>query len=143
MTLDENKELVREMLEVMFNQGDVDGADEFMAPDFIEHEELPPGVPGGREGVKFLIGMMHAAFPDFKASIKDLIAEDDRIVIRMTWTGTHEGEFMGIPPTGNRISIGVYDILRIIDGMVVEHWGLMDNMAMMQQLGVMPAPGEG
>lgn len=143
MSLDKNKELVREMVEVMFNQGDVSWVDEFLSPDFIENEELPPGVPAGREGVKLLTGMLHTAFPDFEATIEDLIAEDDRVVIRMTWTGTHEGEFMGIPPTGNRVSFGVFDIVRIADGMIVEHWGLMDNMALMQQLGVMPAPGEG
>ncbi len=143
MSLDKNKELVREMIEVMFNQGNVGGGDEFLSPDFIENEELPPGVPAGREGVKLLTGMLHAAFPDFEATIEDLIAEDDRVVFRMTWTGTHEGEFMGIPPTGNRVSFGVFDIVRIADGMIVEHWGLMDNMALMQQLGVMPAPGEG
>jgi steroid delta-isomerase-like uncharacterized protein len=143
MSLDKNKELVREMVEVLFNQGDVGGGDEFLSPDFIENEELPPGVPVGREGVKLLTGMLHTAFPDFEATIEDLIAEDDRVVIRMTWTGTHEGEFMGIPPTGNRVSFGVFDIVRIADGMIVEHWGLMDNMALMQQLGVMPAPGEG
>jgi steroid delta-isomerase-like uncharacterized protein len=143
MSLDKNKELVREMVEVLFNQGDVGGGDEFLSPDFIENEELPPGVPAGREGVKLLTGMLHTAFPDFEATIEDLIAEDDRVVIRMTWTGTHEGEFMGIPPTGNRVSFGVFDIVRIADGMIVEHWGLMDNMALMQQLGVMPAPGEG
>jgi steroid delta-isomerase-like uncharacterized protein len=143
MSLDKNKELVREMVEVLFNQGDVGGGDEFLSPDFIENEELPPGVPAGREGVKLLTGMLHTAFPDFEATIEDLIAEDDKVVIRMTWTGTHEGEFMGIPPTGNRVSFGVFDIVRIADGMIVEHWGLMDNMALMQQLGVMPAPGEG
>ncbi len=143
MSLVENKELVREMVEVMFNQGDVSLGDKFLSPDFIENEELPPGVPAGREGVKLLAGMLHAAFPDFKATIEDLIAEDDRVVIRMAWTGTHEGEFMGIPPTGNRVSFGVFDIVRLADGIIVEHWGLMDNMALMQQLGVMPAPGEG
>lgn len=143
MSLDKNKELVREMIEVMFNQGNAGGGDEFLSPDFIENEELPPGVPAGREGVKLLTGMLHAAFPDFEATIEDLIAEDDRVVLRMTWTGTHEGEFMGIPPTGNRVSFGVFDIVRIADGRIVEHWGLMDNMALMQQLGVISAPGEG
>ncbi len=143
MLQDENKALVREMIEIMFNQGDVHRANEFLSSDFIENEELPPGVPAGREGVKFLTGMLHAAFPDFRATIEDLIAEDDKVVIRMTWTGTHEGEFMGIPPTGSRVSFGVFDIVRIVDDMVVEHWGQMDNMGLMQQLGVVPAPGEG
>jgi predicted ester cyclase len=70
------------------------------------------------------------------------MAEDDKVVLHMTWTGTHKGEFMGIPPTGQSISINVIDIIRIADGQFVEHWGVMDQMAMMQQLGAMPAPGQ-
>jgi predicted ester cyclase len=87
--------------------------------------------------------MFRSAFPDFKATINDIIAEGDKVVIRMTWNGTHRGEFMGIPPTGKRVSFGVFDILRIAGGKFVEHWGQMDSMLMMQQLGVIPAPGEG
>ena len=83
------------------------------------------------------------AFPDFKATIKHLMAEDDKVVLHMTWTGTQKGEFMGIPPTGKSVSIGVFDIVRVAGGKLVEHWGQMDNMGMMQQLGVVPAPGEG
>ena len=84
--------------------------------------------------------MLRSAFPDFKATIEHLIAEGDKVVLHMTWTGTQKGEFMGIPPTGKSISINVIDIVRIADGQVVEHWGIMDQMAMMQQLGVIPAP---
>ena len=87
--------------------------------------------------------MLRSAFPDFKATINDLIAEGDKVVIHMTWNGTQQGEFMGIPPTGKRISVGIFDILRIAEGQTMEHWGLMDRMAMMQQLGVIPAPGQG
>jgi len=100
-------------------------------------------VPTGREAPKQLTTVLRSAFPDFKATINDLIAEGDKVVIHMTWNGTQQGEFMGIPPTGKRISVGIFDILRIAEGQIVEHWGLMDRMAMMQQLGVIPAPGQG
>ncbi len=72
-----------------------------------------------------------------------MIAEGDKVVVRGTWSGTHKGEFMGIAPTGKSVSFGVIDIVRIAGGKVVEHWGQMDNLRMMQQLGVIPAPGEG
>jgi predicted ester cyclase len=87
--------------------------------------------------------MLRGVFPDFKATIDDMIAEGDKGVIRQTWSGTQRGEFMGIPPTGKRVSFGVIDIIRIAGGKVVEHWGQMDTMSMMQQLGAIPAPGQG
>jgi steroid delta-isomerase-like uncharacterized protein len=142
MSTVQNKEVFRQFVEEILNQGNMDRFDDLMATDFIEHEELPPGIPEGSEGAKVLFNQLHRAFPDFKADINDLIAEGDRVVVRMTWTGTHEGEFMGIPATGNSISIEVIDIVRIANGKFVEHWGIIDNMGMMQQLGVVPEPGQ-
>lgn len=143
MPAEENKVIVRRFIEQIFNRGNMSLVDEILAPDFVEHEELPPGIPRDREGVKQLTAMLHNAFPDFKATIDDLIAADDKVVIRMIWTGTQEGEFMGIPPSGNSVNVEVIDIMRLDGGKVVEHWGQMDNMGLMQQLGAMPAPGEG
>lgn len=140
MSIEQNKTLARRMVEEIFNQGNTNLVDELFAPDYVEREELPPGMPRDREAVKLLIPMMHSAFPDFKATINDLIAEGDKMVLHMTWTGIQKGEWMGIPPTGNSISIGVIDIFRMSEGKFAEHWGLMDSMAMMQQLGVMSAP---
>lgn len=142
MSTEQNKALVRQLVEEAINQGNMSVVDEFLIPDFVEHEELPSGIPPGREAPKVLFTMLRSAFPDFKATIEHLIAEGDEVVLHMTWTGTHEGEFMGIPPTGKRISINVIDILGIAEGKFVEHWGVMDSMAMMQQLGVVPAPGQ-
>ena len=82
--------------------------------------------------------MFRTAFPDFNVSIDDMIAEGDKIVARTTWKGTQKGEFMGIPSSGKRVSFSVIDIIRISGGKFVEHWGLMDNSAMMQQLGAVP-----
>jgi steroid delta-isomerase-like uncharacterized protein len=140
VSTEQNKALVRHMVEEVFNRGNMDQLDELLAPDFVEHEELPPGIPPGREAPKALFGMLHSAFPDFQATIEDIVAEGDKVVIRMTWTGTQKGEFMGVPPTGKRVSWAVIDILRMVEGKCVEHWGQMDQMSLMQQLGAMPAP---
>jgi steroid delta-isomerase-like uncharacterized protein len=140
MSTEQNKALVRQLVEAAINQGNISMIDELLIPDFVEHEELPPGIPPGREAPKVLFTMLRSAFPDLKATIEHLIAEGDEVVLHMTWTGTHKGEFMGIPPTGKRISINVIDILGLAEGKFVEHWGVMDSMAMMQQLGVVPTP---
>ena len=143
MSTEQNKALFRQLIEEFFNRGNMSRADEFLAPDFVEREELPPGIPRDREGVKQLTTMLRSAFPDFKATIDDIVAEGDKVVVRSTWSGTHKGEFMGIPPTGKSVSFGVIDIIRIAGGKCVEHWGQMDSMGLMQQLGAIPAPGEG
>ena len=142
MSTEQNKALVRRMVEEIFNRGNIGRVDEFLAPDFVDREELPPGVTRDREGVKRLTAMLRSAFPDFKATIEDMVAEGDKVVIRMTWKGTQKGEFMGVPPTGKSVSFGVIDIIRIAEGKFVEHWGQMDSMGLMQQLGAIPAPGE-
>ena len=141
MSTEQNKATVRQMVEEVFNRGNVSRVDEFLAPDFVEREELPPGMPRDREGVKQLTAVLHSAFPDFKATIDDIVAEGDKVVIRMTWRGTHKGEFMGVPPTGKSVSFGVIDIIRVAGGKGVEHWGQMDSMSLMQQLGAIPTAG--
>jgi steroid delta-isomerase-like uncharacterized protein len=139
MSVEVEKALVRQFVDEVFNRGNMSVVDYLFAPDFVEHEELPAGIPNDREGVIQLAAMLRSAFPDFKATIDDIVAEDDKVVIRQTWTGTHKGEFMGVPPTGKSVSIGVIDIIRMADGKCVEHWGQMDSMGMMQQLGAIPA----
>ncbi len=142
MSIEQNKALARRIVEEVFGQGNVSLADELMAPDFVEQEDLPlpPGTPRNREVPKQMVKMLHSAFPDFKATVNDIIAEGDKVMIRWTCTGTQKGEFMGVPPTGRRVSVGVTDILRMADGKCVEHWGQFDAMAMMQQLGAVPKP---
>lgn len=139
MSVEQNKALFRRFVEEVFNKGNVSTIDEFLAPNFVEREVLPPGTPSGREGVKQLTMMFRTAFPDFNVSIDDIIAEGDKIVARTTWSGTQKGEFMGIPSSGKRVSFDVIDIIRISEGKGVEHWGVMDSSALMQQLGVIPA----
>jgi steroid delta-isomerase-like uncharacterized protein len=118
------------------NAGDVDGFGELLADDFVEHEETP-GLAPTREGVKEFFRMFIAAFPDLRMTPEDVLASGDKVVARVRVTGTHTGEFMGIPATGKGIAVQAIDIVRFgDDGLAREHWGVFDAMAMMQQLGV-------
>jgi predicted ester cyclase len=116
LSTEQNKAVVVQLVEEVFNRGNIGRIDDFLAPGFVEREELPPGMPRDREGVKALTAMLHGAFPDFQATIDDIVAEGDRVVVRQTWTGTQQGEFMGIQPTGRRVSFGVIDVLRAAAG---------------------------
>jgi len=136
-----NKALMRQIYDVI-NTGDVDRADELLAEDMVEHEEFP-GLDPGREGFKQFVRTFRSAFPDLRFEIEDMIAEGDRVAARVTMTGTHEGEFMGMPATGKQIRVSSIDIGRFENGKGVEHWGATDTMAMMQQLGALPEMAQG
>lgn len=110
--------------------------DRYIADDFVEYEELPPGIEGsGKEAGRQMFAMMHAAFPDFRAEIHDLLEDGDKVAARVDFVGTHQGEFMGIPPSGNQMRVQVLDILQFRDDKVIAHWGLMDTAALMAQIG--------
>jgi len=122
----------------LVNAGDVDGFGELLADDFVEHEESP-GLAPTKEGVKAFFRMYIAAFPDLRMDAEDVLASGDKVVARVRATGTHQGEFMGIPATGKGVGVQLIDILRFgDDGLAHEHWGVFDTLAMMQQLGVAP-----
>ena len=122
----------------LINARDVDGFAEVMAPDFVEHEETP-GLAPTREGVMEFFRMYIAAFPDLRFDPEDMLSSGDKVVTRARVTGTHEGEFMGMPPTGKHVDVQLVDIVRFgDDGLAHEHWGVFDALAMMQQLGVVP-----
>ena len=122
----------------LINVGDVDGFDEVLAADFVEHEQTP-GLAPTREGVKEFFRMYLAAFPDLRFDPEDVLSSGDKVVARTKATGTHEGEFMGMPPTGKRVDVQLIDIVRFgDDGLAHEHWGVFDTLAMMQQLGAVP-----
>jgi steroid delta-isomerase-like uncharacterized protein len=129
---EDNKAVVHRFIQA-FNQGDLETVGELVAEDFSYHD---PALPSGREGAKQVMMMFRTAFPDAKLTLEDVIAEGDKVVARNTFTGTHQAEFMGIPPTGKQVSIMEIDIARIEDGKLAEHWGLADTMSMMAQLGV-------
>src|ERR687886_690004 len=134
---EDNKAFVRRFVDEVQSGGNTDLIDEICSPEFVNHS-APQGLPADREGIKILTTMFKGAFPDSYFTVEDMIAEGDKVVTRKTFHGTHEGEFMGIPPTRRRVSISLIDIVRIVGGRVVEHWSLADNLGMMQQLGVIP-----
>ena len=119
------------------NSGDLSVIDDLVADDFVEHQPLP-GIAADKEGVRQFFESFRSAFPDFQMELHESVAEGDLACARSTTTGTHQGEFMGIPPTGKRIEVQGYDLVRIRDGQATEHWGLLDALTMMQQLGAIP-----
>ena len=124
----------------LISTGDIDGFGDHVADDFVEHEETP-GFEPSKEGVKQMFRMYRAAFPDLHMEAEDVLASGDKVVARVRATGTHQGEFMGMPATGKNVDVQVIDIMRFgEDGLVREHWGLFDALGMMQQLGAIPAP---
>ena len=137
-----NKELVRRFNEDVFNKGDVAAIDKYIAADAIDHNPPPgtSGTQGDLEGFKKWLTAFRAAFPDLKVTLDEVIAEGDLVVFRNTMTGTQKGEYMGMPASGKAISVEAIDIVRVKDGKMVEHWGQLDAMGMMQQLGAMPSP---
>jgi steroid delta-isomerase-like uncharacterized protein len=139
MSAEGNKAIARRGYEAI-NQNNLDALDEVVAPDITDHDPAPGQAPG-LEGVKQWFSSMHTAFPDFRMNVEDMIAEGDKVVARVRLSGTHQGEFMGIDATGNRVTITGIDILRInADGKIMERWGNFDDLGMMQQLGVMEPP---
>jgi predicted ester cyclase len=125
------------------NAGDVDSFGDQLADDFVEHEATPTQ-DSGKAGTKELFKMMRAGFPDLRFSAEDVMSMGDKVVVRARVTGTNTGSFMGMAATGKGVDVQVIDILRFgDDGLVHEHWGVMDVMAMMQQLGLAPQPMPG
>jgi len=131
---------MRRMYE-MVSSGDVEGFGALMADDFVEHEETP-GLAPTKEGVKEFFRMYLAAFPDLRFTAEDVLVSGDKVVARTRATGTHRGEFLGIPATDKSVDVQLIDIIRFgEDGLAHEHWGVFDALAMMQQLGVIPEGG--
>jgi predicted ester cyclase len=143
MSTEENKALLRRLVEEVFSaQGDLDVADEIYAPNYVGHNPLDPEDVRGPEGAKEQARMYRSAFPDVRLSIEEQVAEGDKVVTRWIGSGTHQGEMMGIAPTGNQIRIDGITISRIQDGKVVEDWELFNALGLMQQLDGVPTPEE-
>jgi steroid delta-isomerase-like uncharacterized protein len=133
----ENKALIQRFVEEAFNEGNLDVADEVYAPDFVSHESAGP-VGRDPEYVKQFVGTYRGAFPNGRTTVEDVIAEGDRVAYRWSFRGTHQGELMGIPPTGKEATITGITIDRISGGKIEEEWNNVDQLGVLRQLGVVP-----
>lgn len=141
MSAEENQAVIRRWLDEGWSQGHLDVADELIDESFVVHGAGGQAIPSGPAGVKQLVAAWRQGFPDGKMIVNDMFAEGDKVVIRMVWRGTHTGDFNGIPPTGKTVEVTSIGIDRVVNGKVVEGWGELDMLGMMQQLGVIPTPG--
>ena len=124
----------RDFFKEVVDGGRIDAIDKFLSVDFTEHEEMPPGSPSGREGVKAWFTMLKDAFPDIHVTPKMFVADRDIVVAYATWEGTNTGKFMGKTPTKKKVSFDGVDMVRMANGKAVEHWGLSDMTTLMKQL---------
>jgi predicted ester cyclase len=136
---EQNKSLVRRIFEEGINQNKPGVFEELIAPSYVNHDIQAPAP--GLEGFRMVIGMFLAAFPDMQVTIEEELAEGNKVMTRGYFTGTHRGDFQGVPPTGKQIKVKYMDIWLVENGKLVENWVRLDELGMMQQLGLIPAPG--
>lgn len=136
--LEKNKALVRRFVDEVQSQHNLAALDELFSPDFIDHSGMtnPPTLEGSRQ----FFTMMFAAFPDMRMTVHQQLAEGNKVMTHKTLRGTHQGPFMGIPATGNEVSVDIIDIFAVDGDLITEHWTVGDMLTMMQQLGVVPGP---
>ena len=134
---DRHESVVRRLIEEGFNGGNLDVCDALTAPAFVEHQNFGPGHAPGAEGVKAVIASLRSAYSDFRLQIEHLAVDGDLVWLHMTGSGTNDGPFMGNPPTGRTIRIDVFDLIRVVDGRMVEHWGVPDRLGALLQLGLL------
>jgi len=139
MSVEQNKDLARRWLEEVWGKGNMATVDELAGADFVWHW-APPGLAANREGYRQFVRMEFDAFADVSCAAEDVVAEGDKVAGRWTWRGTHNGEFMGVAPTGRQVTLTGICINRVVGGKIVEEWGEMDMLGLMQQLGAVPPP---
>jgi steroid delta-isomerase-like uncharacterized protein len=142
MPTEENKAIARRWSEELWSTGNLAVADKLVAPNYVRHDPGDLFSVEGPEGVKRLVERIRARQPDLHILIEDMIAEGDRVVTRYTVTGTDTGGFMGRAPTGKQTKATGIQIFRIVDGKIVESWANRDDLGVLQQLGLVPAPGQ-
>jgi steroid delta-isomerase-like uncharacterized protein len=139
LSTQENAVIVRRFTEEVITQGNIESAAQFVWEDVVEQVPLPGQGPG-LEGLKDILRAMRAAFPDLDFSIKEQIAERDKVASRFEWTGTHSGDFLGVPATGRRVQVWGIVIDRLEQGRIKDTRIIMDTLGLMIQLGVFPPP---
>ena len=136
MSIEDDKAIAAAVVERVMNQGDLAAVEEYYAAGYVEHDVLPPGISPGLEGMTQLFGMFRAAFPDLHYAVDDVVADGDKVVQRVTGSGTMRGPLFGLPATGRSASWSEIHISRFDGGKVVEHWSVTDQLGMLQQLGL-------
>lgn len=139
MSTNQTESLIRRMFDNAFNQGTFAVVDELVAPNGLTHS-VPWGMPNNREGLKHLIVMLRTAFPDLHCTIEDEISEGDKVAAHWTMRGTHKGPLLGIRPTDRQIMVQGMIFAHTKHGQIAEGWTLLDQMGMLQQLGIVPPP---
>jgi predicted ester cyclase len=139
MSNSDNIDKVRALLTRVFSEGDYEALEDLVAPEFIEHQNGSRGV--GPEAVRRTATGLRTSFPDLTVEIVDAVTDGDTVWIRARGRGTDSGGVAGRPPSGRRIDVDIIDVVRFRDGRMVEHWGVADRLGMLQQVGVVPAPG--
>ncbi|TXK72422.1 ester cyclase [Paenibacillus sp. N3.4] len=130
-TIDLNTNVVRSFIELFWNQGEFAGTEEFLTSGYVDHAYMP----NHKEGLLNMANILHSAFPDQKWTIESMIAQDDKVVIRLTLRGTHTGTFRGTEPTNQIIEVNQYREFRLEDGKIAEHWALFDTATLFRQIG--------
>jgi steroid delta-isomerase-like uncharacterized protein len=139
MPTDHTDSLIQQLFEEAFNQGHLDVVDEVLTPDYFTHNAFG-GTPNGPKALKWLITMFRTAFPDLHCTIEDEITQGNKVAVHWTMCGTHRGLFLGNPPTGRQIEVQGMIFGRIENGRIVEDWTLIDQIGILQQLGLVPPP---
>ena len=131
--------LLRRFYEEVLVGGNFDLIDEYVVEGMQDHEDPMPGQPPGKDGVKFYVNAMRTAFPDLTVKMDPVLADGELEASHVVLSGTHQGEFLGIPASGKNVEFSSVDIIRIEDGKVAEHWGASDTLSLMQQIGAVSA----
>jgi steroid delta-isomerase-like uncharacterized protein len=131
---EQNKTLARRWFEDLFNRGDLDAAQEILSAEFVDH--LPREEERGLEELKQYVVMYRAAFPDIRDTIDEVVAEGEKVVVRWTSRGSHQGEFMGVAPTGRHVTFSGMRLFRIAENKIAESWVNIDQLGLLEQLGI-------
>lgn len=138
--IEQNKATARRIFEEMETQGNLNAADEVFSSDFVGH--MPTGDMHGPASMKQFAASLRTAFPDLRSTVEDQVAEGDRVMTRFRARGTHQGEFMGVPASGNQMDISGIIVSRFANGKIVEQWGIPDLLSLMQQIDAVPSPAQ-
>ena len=142
MSIEQNKAIIRRIYEELWDGRKLEVADEVISAEAVNYDTGLAPQPFGPEQMKATVRMVTAGFPDNRHAVEEMLAEGDTVVARVTLTGTHEGEFMGMPPTGKKIEVNEIHIYRLEDGKAVEHRVGRDDLGALRQLGAIPDPDE-